>query len=99
MSTSQNVTRRNFVASAAGALALGTVGMGSALAEESAPESSDEPFELGVNWSAEYDVVVIGFGGAGANTAIAAADEGAKVLILEKAPRPMPAAAPSSVGS
>ena len=86
MSTSQDITRRNFVASAAGALALGTVGMGSALAEESAPESSDEPFELGVDWSAEYDVVVIGFGGAGANTAIAAADEGAKVLILEKAP-------------
>ncbi|MDR1832373.1 MAG: FAD-binding protein [Fusobacteriaceae bacterium] len=37
-------------------------------------------------WDAEYDVVVIGFGGAGAVTAITAADLGAKVLILEKAP-------------
>jgi succinate dehydrogenase/fumarate reductase flavoprotein subunit len=31
-------------------------------------------------------VVVIGFGGAGASTAVSAADSGAKVLLLEKAP-------------
>jgi succinate dehydrogenase/fumarate reductase flavoprotein subunit len=38
-------------------------------------------------WDAEYDVVVIGFGGAGATAAITAADAGARVLLLEKAPK------------
>lgn len=38
------------------------------------------------SWDAAYDVVVIGFGGAGASAAIEAADAGAKVLVLEKAP-------------
>ena len=33
----------------------------------------------------EYDVVVVGFGGAGGAAAIEAADQGARVLILEKA--------------
>jgi len=42
-------------------------------------------FVHSVDWSAEYDVVVIGYGMAGATTAIQAADEGAKVLLLEKA--------------
>jgi len=37
-------------------------------------------------WDAEYDLVVLGFGGAGASTSITAADKGAKVLLLEKAP-------------
>ncbi|MDL2217942.1 FAD-binding protein [Christensenellaceae bacterium OttesenSCG-928-M15] len=39
-----------------------------------------------VAWDYEYDVVVVGFGGAGAVTSIAAAEEGAKVLMTEKAP-------------
>jgi succinate dehydrogenase/fumarate reductase flavoprotein subunit/uncharacterized protein with FMN-binding domain len=39
-----------------------------------------------VSWDAEYDVVVVGFGGAGATAAVSAADEGARVLLLEKAP-------------
>ena len=43
-------------------------------------------FEDTIGWDAEYDVVVVGFGGAGAATAITAADKGARVLILEKAP-------------
>ena len=37
-------------------------------------------------WNEAADVVVVGYGGAGAVAAIAAHDEGAKVLILEKAP-------------
>jgi succinate dehydrogenase/fumarate reductase flavoprotein subunit len=37
-------------------------------------------------WDSEADVVVVGFGGAGAATAIAASDLGASVLMLEKAP-------------
>lgn len=37
-------------------------------------------------WDREADVVVVGFGGAGAATAITAHDLGAAVLMLEKAP-------------
>ncbi|TBL76317.1 FAD-dependent oxidoreductase [Paenibacillus thalictri] len=37
-----------------------------------------------IDWTDEADVVVVGYGGAGAVTAISAADAGAKVLILEK---------------
>jgi succinate dehydrogenase/fumarate reductase flavoprotein subunit len=37
-------------------------------------------------WDKEADVVIIGFGGAGAAAAITAHDLGAKVLMLEKAP-------------
>src|SRR5687768_3820904 len=37
-------------------------------------------------WDREADVVVVGFGGAGAAAAITAHDLGAKVLMLEKAP-------------
>lgn len=40
-----------------------------------------------IEWDAEYDVVVIGFGAAGGASAITAADNGAKVLMLEKAPK------------
>lgn len=39
-------------------------------------------------WDEIFDVVVIGFGGAGANAAISAHDAGSKVLILEKLPEP-----------
>lgn len=53
------------------------------------PESQEAKavFEDSVDWDAEYDVIVVGFGGAGAVTAVTAADAGAKVLLLEKAPR------------
>ena len=44
-----------------------------------------EPW-LPEKWDREADVVVVGFGGAGAATAIAASDLGASVLMLEKAP-------------
>jgi succinate dehydrogenase/fumarate reductase flavoprotein subunit len=37
-------------------------------------------------WDEEADVVVVGFGGAGAAVAITAHDLGARVLLLEKAP-------------
>ena len=35
--------------------------------------------------AAGYDVIVVGYGGAGATAAIAAHDAGARVLVLEKA--------------
>lgn len=39
-----------------------------------------------LKWDATYDVVVLGFGGAGASAARFAADNGAKVLITDSAP-------------
>lgn len=82
------VTRRSFIS---GSVLAASGLMGGALLAGCSPKASAEdlasaPFESTVTWSAEYDVVVVGFGGAGANSAIAAADEGAHVLLLEKAP-------------
>lgn len=56
---------------------------------ESAPASvPDAPVTYAdtISWDAEYDVIVIGFGGAGAVSSIVAADQGASVLLTEKAP-------------
>lgn len=39
-----------------------------------------------LNWNATYDVIVLGFGGAGATAARFAADNNAKVLITDSAP-------------
>ncbi|MDA8125976.1 MAG: FAD-dependent oxidoreductase [Deltaproteobacteria bacterium] len=41
-------------------------------------------------WNEESEVIVVGYGGAGACTAIAAHDAGARVLILEKQPADTP---------
>ncbi len=41
-----------------------------------------------IRWDKEYDVVVAGYGGSGISAAITAHDNGAKVVILEKAPFP-----------
>ena len=37
-------------------------------------------------WNADYDVLVLGFGGAGGNAARFAADAGAHVLLVDAAP-------------
>ena len=41
---------------------------------------------LPATWDRQADVVVVGFGAAGAATAITAYDAGAKVILLDKAP-------------
>jgi succinate dehydrogenase/fumarate reductase flavoprotein subunit len=46
----------------------------------------DAPSSVPTSWSQTADVVVVGYGGAGAVTAITAFDAGAKVLVLEKTP-------------
>jgi 3-oxosteroid 1-dehydrogenase len=48
-------------------------------------------FDTPVEWTEEADVVVVGYGGAGAVAAITAHDAGARVLILEKQSRDTPA--------
>ena len=52
--------------------------------EASEAAAEEKAFETTVDWDAEYDVVVIGYGFAGATAAITAAEDGAKVLIVEK---------------
>lgn len=46
----------------------------------------DYTFSDTIKWDGQYDVIVVGFGGAGANTAITAADAGASVLLIDSAP-------------
>ena len=48
--------------------------------------SANAALAEGVAWDGEYDVVVVGMGFAGCVSAISAADEGAKVLLVDKAP-------------
>ena len=43
-------------------------------------------YQKDIKWDANYDVVVLGFGGAGATAARFAADNGAKVLLVDVAP-------------
>ncbi len=48
--------------------------------------SDAQPIQLPSKWSQTADVIVVGYGGAGAVAAITAFDLGANVLILEKTP-------------
>ncbi len=79
-----DLSRRNFLKGAAlGTAAMGVVAAGSAFADE--PVTTTVASE-DIAWDAEYDVVILGLGGAGANAAVAAYEEGVKVLVCEKAP-------------
>lgn len=72
------ISRRAFVSSAAlGSAATLAVSPVFALAGDAPAEQA---------WDAECDVVVLGLGGTGANAAVAAYEEGASVLVCEKAP-------------
>ena len=75
----KGIKRRDFIK---GAL----VGTG-ALALTGINSRSAEAAGVPKKWDVEADVVILGFGGAGACAAIEAADAGAKVLILEKQPQ------------
>jgi succinate dehydrogenase/fumarate reductase flavoprotein subunit/uncharacterized protein with FMN-binding domain len=85
------LSRRNFLTGAGiaalGAASLGLVGCGQESdsgAQKGGSVSVD--YLNSIKWDAEYDVVVVGFGGAGCVSSITAADAGAKVLLTEKAP-------------
>ncbi|MCD8023829.1 MAG: FAD-binding protein, partial [Lachnospiraceae bacterium] len=80
---SDKLSRRHFLkSSAARAMGLAVTGLLSSgvKAEESQNAATAE------NWDAEYDVVVLGYGAAGANAAVAAYENGATVLLTDKAP-------------
>ncbi len=73
-----DISRRSLLKGAAlGGVAVGTMACGTALAE---------PTDQAIAWDGEYDVVVMGLGAAGCNAAVAAYEEGATVLAVEKAP-------------
>lgn len=78
------LSRRSFLKGSAtlgaGLAALGLMGC----AEQPSDEQGPQAFEEGVDWNAEYDVVVLGAGFAGLASAITAAAEGSNVLIVEK---------------
>jgi succinate dehydrogenase/fumarate reductase flavoprotein subunit len=74
--------RKILVSLLAGSLCLGFLACTSA----SVGSGSTAAYVNSIVWDAEYDVVVVGFGGAGAAAAVSAADAGARVLLLEKAP-------------
>lgn len=75
------LTRRNFLTGTT----LGAVG---AMATTATLARADEvvvaSYVSEQAWNAEYDIVIVGFGGAGGSAAIEAADLGCKVLIIDK---------------
>lgn len=59
-----------------------------AIPEATQPTGSmDGSYADTIAWNLTYDVVVAGYGAAGATAAISASDAGASVLVLEKAPK------------
>ena len=86
----KKVSRKDFVkgaAAVAGAGALASCAPAATPAPTTAPGETAGPTPwIPEKWDYEADVVIVGYGGAGAVTAIVAHDAGAKVLILEAAP-------------
>ena len=83
MNQNASLSRRNFITAASAAAAC--AGLAGA-AQAHAAEEASYTYADCVQWAAEYDVVVLGIGFAGMVSAITAADNGARVLICEKAP-------------
>ena len=97
--TDKKLSRRQFVGTAAaGATALGAVAGATTLVPHVAAASSATGLKalntagglkatpVPTNWAQTADVVVVGYGSAGAVAAMTAFDAGADVLILEKTP-------------
>ena len=72
------VSRRDFLRVGGVGVAAAALGAAPFLSAKAVREQQVE------TWDRESDVVVIGYGGAGAAAAVVARDEGAEVLILEK---------------
>ncbi|MEM5775074.1 MAG: FAD-dependent oxidoreductase, partial [Anaerolineaceae bacterium] len=77
----QVLSRRNFLkGTAIGAAAI----TGAGVLASCAPQAAATANGLPAKWDRETDVVVVGYGGAGACAALSAREGGAEVLILEK---------------
>lgn len=83
-----SLTRRGFVAGGAAALVAAGLAGSSKLAHAEETEETEELAEDSIEWDLETEVLVCGYGGAGASCAIEASDNGAQVLIIEKAALP-----------
>jgi succinate dehydrogenase/fumarate reductase flavoprotein subunit len=83
------LSRRSFMQGAAiavaGAAAAGVAGIAGEQAF-AADAASHTPVGLPDHWDFEADVVIVGYGGAGAIAAITAADLGSSVFLIEKYP-------------
>lgn len=77
------VTRRDFVTTVSVA---GLAGLACARESAGIAQADESLGGQSIEWGASCDVLVIGFGGAGAAAAISAADAGAQVLMVDKAP-------------
>jgi succinate dehydrogenase/fumarate reductase flavoprotein subunit len=81
------ISRRRFLTGGVAVVGAASLGMLAGCSSQdggSAPGGSQSAADI--TWDAETDVVVVGFGGAGASAAIGASDAGASVILLEKAP-------------
>ncbi len=77
------VSRRNFLS---GVFTLGMGAAAAGLGGCASPRSfADESARTTIN-GGEYDIIVVGSGGAGMAATVGAVDQGAKVLLLEKMP-------------
>ncbi len=87
MSEQNSLSRRSFLKGAGAASAFSVMGAaGQAFAGGNDDTGDHRAVGIPEVWDYEADVVVVGYGGAGAVTAITAADDGAKVIMLEKYP-------------
>lgn len=75
------LSRRGFLK--AGGFTVGAVALGQATALSSCTAGNSCPSTLPAKWEDTADVVIVGYGGAGATAAVFAARAGAKVIILE----------------
>ena len=86
----QAIGRRSFLKglALAGVGAAGVASLGGCATPLSDTGNSSAAFDFAqtINWDGQYDVVVVGFGSAGVVTAMSAAEAGASVLLLDKAP-------------
>ena len=80
----RGLNRRDFMKATGGAAAMAGIAAGGIFVNPGKARA----YALPEKWDHEADVVIIGFGGAGACAAIEAADAGASVIILEKSPVP-----------
>ncbi len=82
--TIKKLDRRSFV-KGAGALAVGGATIGSIASTALAEEAAAGEYWMPESWNEEHDIVIVGFGAAGASAAVAANRAGADVVVLEAA--------------
>lgn len=81
-----SISRRGFIGGAAVGVA-GLTGAGAALGKDVSISAAGDTGDASRDWDYQADVVIVGFGGAGAVSAVTAHDAGAEVIILEKQAR------------